>query len=118
MRGAYETPQEPCPYCGSPCGADWCDVGVGMQQVGPYYCHACRASEASPYNDDCESREDYDPKTGWYKPGSPIDSLANQDESGNPIGWQEADTRYREGQGVASRYPNAAQPYAKAEDLE
>lgn len=82
MRGAYETPQEPCPYCGDMCDADWCDVGVGMQQVGPYYCHSCGASEASAHGEP-ESRQDYDAKTGWYRPGSPIDDLANNDEARN-----------------------------------
>lgn len=115
MRGAYETPQEPCPFCGAKCGADWCDVGVGMVQVGPYYCHACGASEASSYNDNRVTRTDYDPKTGWYKPGAPIDDLANKDEGGKPIGWKEADTKYRESHGIASRYPNAERPYANAE---
>lgn len=110
MRGAYETPQEPCPYCESPCDADWCDVGVGMQQVGPYYCHECGASEASAYGNP-ENRKDYDLKTGWFLPGSPIDDLANKDADGNPIGWQEADTNYREVQGVPGRYPNFEKPY-------
>lgn len=117
MRGAYETPQSQCPYCQSMCDADWCDVGVGMQQVGPYYCHDCGASEASAFGKP-EERPDYDHETGWYRPGAPIDDLANKDGEGNPIGWQEADTQYRESVGVASRYPNAAQPYLKSEEIQ
>ena len=104
MRRAYETPSEPCPYCGSDCEADWCDVGIGMAQVGPYVCMACMASEASAYSDDWKARKDYDPATGWYRPGSPLDVLANQDENGKPISWQEADTRYRAECGVPARY--------------
>ena len=103
MRGAYETPSQPCPYCGAECEADWCDVGVGMVQVGPYVCMDCMASEASAYGDH-GSRSDFDPSTGWYRPGSPLDDLANQDEDGKPISWQEADTRYRAEHGVPARY--------------
>ena len=104
MRGAYETPAQPCPYCGADCEADWCDIGVGMVQVGPYVCLACMASEASAYNDARDARYDYDPATGWYQPGAPLDTLANQDEQGQPISWQEADTRYRAKHGVGPRY--------------
>lgn len=104
MSGAYETPARPCPYCGADCEADWCDVGVGMVQVGPYVCLACMASEASAYNDARDARDDYDPTTGWYRPGAPLDTLANQDEQGRPISWQEADTRYRAQHGVGPRY--------------
>ena len=102
MRGAYETPSTPCPYCGDACEADWCDVGVGLVQVGPYYCHSCGASERGAYD---EPRSDYDPTTGWYPPGSQISSLANQDEDGKPVSWKEADTRYRAKHGVPPRYP-------------
>ena len=103
MRGAYETPSRPCPYCGAECEADWCDVGVGMAQVGPYVCMDCMASEASAYGDH-GSRSDFDPSTGWYRPGAPLDDLANQDEDGKPISWQEADTRYRAEHGAPARY--------------
>ena len=78
---AYETPSQPCPYCSEPCEADWCDVGVGMVQVGPYFCTNCKASEASAYSENRTRREDYDPATGWYRPGSPLDTLANQDDN-------------------------------------
>lgn len=104
-RGAYETPSRPCPYCGDSCEADWCDVGVGMVQVGPYVCMNCKASEASAYSEDRTSRADYDTATGWYRPGSPLDTLANQDEQGNPLTWREADTAYRAKHGVPPRYP-------------
>lgn len=110
MRGAYETPPQPCPYCGEECQADWCDVGVGMVQVGPYVCMNCRASEASAYGDGSQ-RPDYDAATGWYLPESPLDDLANQDASGNPISWKEADSLYRISQGKSPRY--ASLPYGK-----
>ena len=90
-RGAYETPQEACPYCSTLCDADWCDVGVGYVQSGPYHCTECGASEVGPH-DDYESRPDYDIDTGWYKPGAPAGSSANVDDLGNIIGYKEADT--------------------------
>lgn len=96
-------PKVPCPYCGEKCSADFCDVGVGMVQVGPYNCSQCRASEAGAY-EDAESREDYDPQTGWYTPESPPGSTANVDAEGNHISWQKADTNYREAHGVPPRY--------------
>ena len=37
-KSVWDTPSKPCPYCGSECEADWVDIGVGMQQCGPYYC--------------------------------------------------------------------------------
>lgn len=103
MRGPYETPTEPCPYCGTDCDADWCDVGVGYQQVGPYHCLGCGASEAGAY-EDAESRDDYDRATGWYRPGSPAGETANTDAEGNIIGWKEADGLYRAKHGVPPRY--------------
>lgn len=65
MRGAYETPDEPCPYCGTMTQAEFCDVGVGMVQVSPYHCHECQATEAGPY-DRLDAQPD--PETGWYPP--------------------------------------------------
>lgn len=103
MRSAYETPSMPCPYCGVDTTADWCDVGVGMVQVGPYHCMNCGATEAGPY-DKKEDREDYDEEFGWYKPGSPPGSSANVDDDGKLIGWKEADTLYRAKYGVPPRY--------------
>lgn len=102
MRSAYETPALPCPYCGTPCEADWCDVGVGMVQSGPYHCVSCYACEAGPH---CKTdRDDYDPETGWFKPGSPPGSSANVGPDGRPIGYKEADTLYRATRGVSPRY--------------
>lgn len=81
MRGAYETPSEPCPYCGEQCEADWCDVGVGMIQSGPYHCTSCLAVERGPFDED---REDYDENTGWYKPGGAPGQSANVGLDGRP----------------------------------
>lgn len=41
---------ENCPYCNSVCDADWCDVGVGMVQCGPFHCVQCGASQIGPYD--------------------------------------------------------------------
>ena len=98
---AYETPSEDCPYCGASCDADWCDVGVGMIQCGPYHCTICNAVERGPHDED---RPDFDGETGWYKPGATPGQSANVGPSGRPIGYKEADTRYRASHGVGPRY--------------
>ncbi len=106
MNGYAHGDQEPtqaCPYCGDECRADFCDVGVGFTQVGPFHCEQCGASEAGCF-EDVSSRPDYDAKTGWYRPGSPAGETANVDDNGRHISWKEADTLYREKLGVTSRY--------------
>ena len=96
-------PRQKCPYCGTRCHADFCDIGVGYQQVGPYHCDKCGASEAGPF-EDYKSRPDYDANTGWYRPGSAPGDHANLDDDGNHISWKEADSLYRIKRGVAPRY--------------
>ena len=83
-----------CPYCGTPCDADFCDVGVGMIQCGPYHCFGCGASEIGPYDeyinpfldrilpDDRDlnkgrvlTREENN--TGWYAPKTMPGTSAN-----------------------------------------
>jgi hypothetical protein len=107
MSGGYmygePEPKEPCPYCGESCCADFCDVGVGMTQVGPYHCEKCGASEAGPH-ENANGRPDYDSATGWYLPGSPAGESANVDDSGRHISWQEADSLYRAKHGIPPRY--------------
>lgn len=64
-----------CPYCGLECEADWCDVGVGLVQCGPFHC-SCGASEIGPHDEERPlSAEEVN--TGWYAPGSPPGSSAN-----------------------------------------
>lgn len=46
----------PCPYCDTPCEADWVDVGVGYAQCGPYHCELCGASEIGPHDRYIDSR--------------------------------------------------------------
>lgn len=80
MTGGYtygeHEPTENCPYCGTVCRADFVDIGVGMQQCGPYHCDNCFASEIGPYDDErpltAEER-----RTGWYAPGAEPGSSAN-----------------------------------------
>lgn len=76
-RGPYETPYDTCPYCGfAECEADFCDVGVGLIQCGPYHCPSCLASEIGAYDKE-RVRTENEKKTGWYEPGSPPSETAN-----------------------------------------
>lgn len=65
-----------CPYCGTDTHADFCDVGVGMIQCGPYHCEACLASEIGGY-DKPRPLTDEEKRTGWYAPQSEPGSSAN-----------------------------------------
>lgn len=80
MSGGYtygdHEPTENCPYCGTVCRADFVDIGVGMQQCGPYHCEACHASEIGPYDEERPLSED-EKRTGWYAPHSQPGSSAN-----------------------------------------
>ncbi len=60
-------PTENCPYCKTVCRADFVDIGVGMQQCGPFHCNACGASEIGPYDAERELTAD-EHRTGWYAP--------------------------------------------------
>jgi len=65
-----------CPYCNNPdCFADFCDVGIGMVQCGPYYCQACEASEISSL--DTRKLTEKEKETGWYEPHTPVSETAN-----------------------------------------
>lgn len=67
-----------CPYCGNPkCYADWCDVGVGYVQCGPFHCEDCLASEIGPYDDKSRTLSKQEQRTGWYAPGAEPGSSAN-----------------------------------------
>lgn len=37
-----------CPQCGEKCEADFVDIGVGEQQISPYYCPNCGWAQDSP----------------------------------------------------------------------
>ena len=56
--------------------ADFVDIGVGMQQCGPYHCDNCHASEIGPYDED-RKLSVIENKTGWYGPESQPGSSAN-----------------------------------------
>lgn len=96
-------PKERCPYCNKLCMADYCDVGVGMIQCGPFHCESCGASEIGPYDEPRELTE-AELKAGWYAPDSKPGSSANVDDDGNVIRYFEADTLYRKKLGVSARY--------------
>jgi hypothetical protein len=86
-------PTEACPYCSTICRADFVDVGVGMQQCGPFHCDACGASEIGPYD---ESRElsAAEVQTGWYGPSSEPGSSANV-INGKVVGYVQMRDTYR-----------------------
>lgn len=86
----YDTPTMPCPYCQCEMDADWCDVGVGMIQCGPYHCHGCGASQVGPEEHPVLDADEK--RTGFYK--NRISPLANQ-VNGTPIGHKLADAIYR-----------------------
>lgn len=88
MRGAYETPTEKCPYCGTECHAEFVDIGVGMQQVSPYACDECHAVQVGIY-DDFESNQRYDEFTGWYRPPDYEPTEAEQGLVPIPNGYAE-----------------------------
>lgn len=92
-------PSEKCPYCGSDMYADWVDVGVAMQQCGPYHCTNCGASEIGPERikdgfDKTVSEEEL--ITGYYK--AKISPLANQ-VNGVLIDHKTAEMLYKHGLG-------------------
>lgn len=71
----YKT--EPCPYCETPCLADWVDCGFGpCVQCGPYHCENCGASEIGPERGRGEvTLNEEEERTGWYR--SKISPYAN-----------------------------------------
>jgi hypothetical protein len=80
MAGGYaygeHEPTKKCPYCATRCRADFVDIGVGMQQCGPYHCDQCGASEIGPYDKERElTAQEKD--AGWYGPASEPGSSAN-----------------------------------------
>jgi len=87
-----EYPERACPFCGLMCDADWCDIGVGMIQSGPYHCQWCMASEVGTY-DKTDGRE---MEYGWYLPASPAGSTVNT-VAGKIVGHKEAMVAYRAG---------------------
>lgn len=86
-------PDEPCPYCGEMCQADWCDVGVGWVQCGPFHCMDCMASEIGQY-DSPRVLSEAEEVMGWYAPGAKPGSSANVLD-GKIVGHKEALDVYR-----------------------
>lgn len=94
FRGAYDTPTSKCPYCGTHCDADWVDVGIGMQQCGPYHCEHCGASEIGAFDKERQLSEQ-EKKVGWYGPASEPGSSANV-IGGKIVSHRVMDAEYRE----------------------
>ncbi len=69
-------PTEACPYCGTVCRADFVDIGVGMQQCGPYHCDNCHASQIGVYDSPRRLTAEEESK-GWYAPDAEPGSSAN-----------------------------------------
>ncbi|QXV72933.1 hypothetical protein [Edwardsiella phage PVN06] len=66
-----------CPYCGyEKCEADFCDVGVGLVQCGPYHCDRCHAIEIGVYDKPSQLSNEEEEK-GWYAPGRRYVGCAN-----------------------------------------
>lgn len=76
-----EQPTQNCPYCGTVCDADYVDIGVGMQQCGPFHCFKCGASEIGMFDEE-RPLTDQEEKTGWYapntEPGSSVNVIGGQ----------------------------------------
>jgi hypothetical protein len=99
-------PKEACPYCQSEMIADWVDVGIAMQQCGPYHCFNCGASEigpekANPGFKDTVTEEELN--TGFYK--AKISPLANVID-GVPVNHHVAEKVYKAGLGRILRQEN------------
>jgi hypothetical protein len=98
MSGGYaygeHEPVEKCPYCGAHCRADFVDIGVGMQQCGPYHCDNCGASEIGPFDDERVLTE-AEKKSGWYAPGAEPGSSANV-LGGKVVSHVQMNAAYRE----------------------
>ena len=66
-----------CPYCGhDDCYADFCDVGVGLVQCGPYHCESCGAIEIGAYDKKLELSIK-EVEFGWYEPNRMYEGCAN-----------------------------------------
>jgi len=63
----WDTPDKPCPYCGAMCSAEFVDIGVGMQQCGPYHCEECGATEMGPGTTPDKPLIFLERETGWTK---------------------------------------------------
>ena len=82
-----------CPYCGDKeCEADFCDVGVGLVQCGPYNCLSCGAIEIGAFDNKLEL-SDEEKSTGWYKPGRKYEGCGNT-VNGQLVDHKEAKKMY------------------------
>jgi hypothetical protein len=64
---AYSEPVYACPYCNGPCEANFVDIGVGVQQCGPFVCGLCGAAETGLHQPDSELTA-IEQLTGYYEP--------------------------------------------------
>ena len=87
-----------CPYCTYPdCEADYVDIGIGMQQCGPFLCDHCGACQIGPYDKIAETMlSEQERKTGWYMPDRTYLTSAPT-LNGKPVNHQTAMDLYRLG---------------------
>lgn len=97
MSGGYayedDEPVENCPYCATPCRADFVDVGVGFTQCGPFHCEQCGASEIGPYDKE-RLLSPVEMLNGWYAPASDPGSSANV-IGGKVVSYAQMNAAYR-----------------------
>lgn len=67
-RGAYEIPQVDCGCCGAEAHAEFVDIGVGLQQVSPYHCSMCGATDEEA---EAVTLPDGSTKWAWKRPPQP-----------------------------------------------
>lgn len=69
-----------CPHCGEEgAEAEWCDVGIGFVQCGPYHCIACGATEIGPHDSPTPLTPE-ETETGWYRgPNCPSEHCSTLD---------------------------------------
>jgi|GEM_PF-6412524 len=66
-------PIETCPCCGDDAHAEFCDIGVGMQQIEPFHCDSCGSTQG--YGPDFNP--DGSRAHGWSLPSKPSDRGEN-----------------------------------------
>lgn len=78
--------QTACPWCTALAEAEFVDTGVGLQQMGPFYCASCGAQQfVSPEERASASFEEQ--QAGWWGPLPPEgeDAALEQQIIGSPL---------------------------------
>lgn len=90
--------RDTCPFCGSTnIDCEYVDIGVGFQQVTPYFCSDCLAHQMNPPYDDYPDVTAEERATGWVRGlsaeeiGLPIDGLEQPGLTNTQIGKPQPD---------------------------